>query len=197
MDEKAQPWDRQRDSDVNLESNLWYDRFTRYRLAGASRSLLGCVNDERVAKGRKRSNYTAGSWRRAAKKWNWDERAVAWDEYKRTEDEAEWDVRRREIREGEWGQARTLLDRAEQMLKFPLAQIERVEETYGDGRPKAVTIVNPVRWGQRDIARFMRVASELGRLAAEMEQRRQAIEHSGPGGEPLTVIIERDNGKAD
>lgn len=184
MDKETQAWNRQRDDDGKLESNLWYDRFTAYRLKGASRSLLGCVNEDRVTRGRKRSNYSPGSWRRAAKKWNWDKRAMAWDEYKRAEDEAQWDDRRCEIREREWSQAGTLLGRVEQMLKFPLAQIDRVDRTDADGRPLAVTVVKPVRWSQRDITRFMQVSSELARLAAEMEQRRQALDVT-TGGEPL------------
>ena len=105
-------------------------------------------------------------------RYDWQARLACWDELEREDEEETWRDRRRKIREGEWGQARILLDRVEQMLKFPLAQVERVEETYIDGRPKAVTIVNPVRWSQRDVARFMQVASELGRLAAEMEQQR-------------------------
>lgn len=188
MDKEAQPWDRQRDNDGKLESNLWYDRFTTYRLKGASRSLLGCVNEERATKGRKRSNYTSGSWRRAAKKWDWDKRVLAWDEYKRTEDEALWDDRRREIRQGEWKQAKALVARAERMLKFPLEQVEKVETVYKDGRPKETVIVMPVRWSQRDVTQFLKVASDLGRLAAEMEQRRQVVDLQS-GGKPIPNVI--------
>jgi hypothetical protein len=124
-------------------------------------------------------------------RYHWQARVSAWEDIKTAEDEAEWDERRRDIRKGEWEQAQTLLDRAEQMLKFPLAQVERVEETYSDGRSKAVTIVNPVRWSQRDIARFMQVASELGRLAAEMEQQRQIVEVR-MGEDELNAAIEQE-----
>lgn len=76
-------WDRQRDGAGNLEPNLWYDRFTDFRLMGADRSLLGCVNAEKVRKGQKKTSYAPGSWRDAALKWDWRERAQAWDEEQR------------------------------------------------------------------------------------------------------------------
>lgn len=121
-------------------------------------------------------------------RYEWVARVSAWDDIKAAEDEEKWDDRRRDIREREWSQAETLLERVAQMLKFPLAQIDRVEQTDADGNPLAITIVKPVRWSQRDIARFMQVSSELGRLAAEMEQRRQAVDVTS-GGEPLIVKV--------
>lgn len=79
-------WDRQRDPNTGeLESNLWYDRFTDFRLMGAGRSLLDCVNAEKATKGNKRQSHTPGSWSRAAKKWHWRERAEMWDEQQRQE----------------------------------------------------------------------------------------------------------------
>ena len=183
MENEAQSWERQRNEDGKLESNLWFDRFTRYRLLGASRSLLGCVNDERVTKGNTKSNqnYTPGSWRRAFKIWHWAERVKVWDEFKRAEDEKMWDDRRRDVRAADWKASIALRERAEQMRKFPLAQIEKVEKVYPDGRVKAVTIVHPVRWSQADLARFEKVASDLARLAAEMEQTRAAVDVTTKG----------------
>lgn len=79
-------WDRQRDSNTGeLEPNLWYDRFTDFRLMGAGRSLLEIVNRCRDKKGQKRTNNFPTSWRNASKKWHWRERAEAWDEQQRRE----------------------------------------------------------------------------------------------------------------
>ncbi len=160
-----------------------------YALMGPGRSLrklLAQYVKQVSIKPPTRKWNTISTW---CLRYHWVARVAAWEAIKTAEDEAEWDERRRDIRKGEWEQAQTLLDRAEQMLKFPLAQVERVEETYPDGKAKAVTIVNPVRWSQRDIARFMQVASELGRLAAEMEQRRQTLDLQS-GGKPIAEFFE-------
>jgi hypothetical protein len=68
-------WERQ-----PQEPNVWFDRFERFRLAGAERSLLAIYNQERVRKGQKRTDSPALSWRKAAEQWDWRVRAEAWDE---------------------------------------------------------------------------------------------------------------------
>lgn len=67
-------WERQPN-----EPSLWFHRFTFYRLAGSSRSILECVNVVRDTKGHRRTHNTPSSWRKAAKQWHWKERAEAWD----------------------------------------------------------------------------------------------------------------------
>lgn len=118
-DTGSRSWDRQRDGDGRLEPNLWYDRFTQYRLMGPGRSLLGCVNDDRDKKGQKRSNRIPGSWRRKAEEWRWKERAEAWDEAERERQEEEqererleWRRRRRQLLQGYFGELAKLLSRA-------------------------------------------------------------------------------------
>ncbi len=76
MTDVKMPWDQQ-----DGESNRWFQRFCSYKLMGAGRSLLSVCNHDREAKGRKRSNRTAGSWVRAHQEWRWKERAEAWDKY--------------------------------------------------------------------------------------------------------------------
>ena len=159
-----------------------------YALMGPGRSLGKLVskyrlNAEPLPPTRQHSRLKIWSTR-----YHWQDRVSAWEAIKTAEDEAQWDERRREIREGEWLRSQALLKRADRMLKFPLERVEKVETVYEDGRPKEVVIVEPVRWSQRDIARFMQVASELARLAAEMEQRRQALDVTS-GGKPLPNVI--------
>jgi hypothetical protein len=170
-------WDRQRDSAGNLEPSLWYSRFLAFRLMGPGRSLLGCVNQEREQKGEKRRNSVPGAWFRACEKWRWRERAEAWDAHQRQEDETLWREHRRELRKQEWAKAQDLLDRVEQMLRFPLAEITRtVEERGPDGEPiTVVQVIKPVHWRVGDIARFLETASKLARLAAEMETERTKV----------------------
>jgi len=113
-------WQRQRNEDSTLEPNLWYDRFTQFRLMGPTRSLLGCVNQERVKKGQKQSNYIPGSWRDASKKWNWHKRAEVWDEAQREreqeeyeEERLEWRKRRRRLLQGFFAKLAQALDHFE------------------------------------------------------------------------------------
>ncbi len=79
------PWDRQRDENGELEPNLWYDRFEQYRAAGPSRSITSIYKAWRVTRGYEKLRYSAypGSWVRASNRWNWKERAEAWDEHRR------------------------------------------------------------------------------------------------------------------
>lgn len=58
------------------------------------------------------------------------------------------------------------------MLKFPLA--ERI--TRKDG-----VVIKPARWSARDIARYMEVASKLGRLAAGMETDKTQVDMTSKG----------------
>lgn len=76
MTETGHPWDRREG-----ENNRWFQRFDAFRLLGASRSLLAAVNQEKARKGLKESRNAPGSWKRAAKMWDWFARAEAWDRY--------------------------------------------------------------------------------------------------------------------
>lgn len=179
-------WERLRDEDGELEPNLWFDRFTDYRLMGAGRSLLGCVNQERVTKGHKKSNYTPGSWREAFEEWNWDERAEAWDEQERQLKEAEWEKRRDERREKDWQRSGDLDSRVDRMLNFPLQEVKRQESE--DGKT-VTTIIKPVGWRFSDIPKLAEMASRLGRLGAEMETDSRKLDVTTKGEKILGPVI--------
>ena len=83
----------------------------------------------------------------------------------------EWEKRREEWKQKEWDVADKLLERAEQMLTFPVAEVTYQND---DG---SVQIVKPAKWKPADIARFAEVASKLARLAAEMAT--EKVEHEG------------------
>jgi hypothetical protein len=73
-----EPWEQQPG-----ESNRWYARFERFRLAGPSRSLLGAVNSERQQDGKRSTRSVPQAWAKAAQQWRWRERAEAWDAHER------------------------------------------------------------------------------------------------------------------
>lgn len=88
------------------EPLIWYERFTRYRLMGATRSVDRVYSIERGQKGPKGAKKSAtpirapGSWRSAAQRFEWTDRVEAWDlaeiEAQRIRDE---EVFRRELKE--------------------------------------------------------------------------------------------------
>lgn len=72
MSETQAPWDRQ----LN-EPPIWYKRFTKFRLMEPVRSIADVYREEQ--KGEKESVKPPGRWYETAKRWQWEERAVAWD----------------------------------------------------------------------------------------------------------------------
>ncbi len=96
------------------------------------------------------------------------------DRAKEIDDDAlqrEWEDRRKEWKQEEWDIAASLLERAKQMLTFPVAEVTYQND---DG---SVQIVKPAKWKPADIARFAEAASKLARLAAEMAT--EKVEHGG------------------
>lgn len=69
-------WDR-----LPEESNRWFMRFERFRLAGPGRTMIAIYNAERVARGLEESAALSGRWRKVIKLRRWVERAEAWDQY--------------------------------------------------------------------------------------------------------------------
>jgi len=165
-------WER-----MESEPENWFLRFTRYLNAGLNRSFLGVYNDERAERGKGKALRISGAWERRVKQFDWAERARLYDlELVRSERE-EWDKRRKEHREKEMKLARKLIERAEQMLQFPLARTENVSQV-DNGVVINQTIVNPSNWKFSDIPRVIETADKLARLAMEMETNREAIDAS-------------------
>ena len=84
---------------------------------------------------------------------------------------ATWRERQDEIRETEWDATQKLLGRAEQMLKYPLTEqiVEDVKTDEEGLAYKRIVIVTPAGWSQTDIVRFLKLASDLGRRATQLE----------------------------
>lgn len=69
------PWERQ-----DGESARWHMRFKRYLAGGHTRSVNAVYEAERREKQGKPSNKISACWYEAARRWNWEARAEAWDE---------------------------------------------------------------------------------------------------------------------
>lgn len=109
-------------------------------------------------------------------RWQWQARLAAWQDIVRKEREAKWKRRATEQREWEWSASRQLIERFEQMMRFPLHE-QTVSKVDEEGKP-IITIVKPVKWTQRDTVAVAKVAAELARLAAAMETERHAVDVS-------------------
>lgn len=171
MDEET-PWDRQPG-----ENNLWFRRFQAFLRLGPRRSLLSAYIRELDQRGLSTNKKTSapGSWQDAYRKFTWPARAEAWDEDVARRETEEWEARRRQLREQEWESAQALIEKAKQMLVFPLAKTQRSEKD-ADGKIIAETIIIPARWSVRDAAAMVDTASKLMRLSSDLETDRLAVD---------------------
>jgi hypothetical protein len=74
------PWDQMTEEG---ENNLWYSRFLLYLQMGPARTLSGALRLADRAEGRAEHSEPYGAYKEAAKKYNWAERAEAYDAYVR------------------------------------------------------------------------------------------------------------------
>lgn len=172
-------WFRQRDRAGILEPAMWFGRFDVFRQIGTERTVEEAWRRVMAQKPpddakRRRATRPHTGWWPNSRAWLWMLRAEAWDQYMHrlalAEEEAKWLGRQMDQREWEWTAAGQLRERIEQMLRYPLAQVTQPD---GEG---GMTVVHPVRWSHRDMAAFAKTASELGRLATQMEQRREHLD---------------------
>jgi len=70
----AANWDR-----MKGENTMWFARFEVYRLLGPERKLQVAFRHYQVEKGRKQIRNVPSSWRNAFDKYDWKQRAEAWD----------------------------------------------------------------------------------------------------------------------
>lgn len=145
------------------ESLRAYEAARVYFELGPSRSLAA------VAQKCKKSVSLVARW---SSRWSWRERAAGYDQHMAmvemnarrqalAQEAEEWARRQTELRDQEWEASRALLERAREMLAFPLTTV-----VENDG----ATIVQPARWSFKDVAAFLDLASKLGRRAADMDE---------------------------
>jgi hypothetical protein len=160
-----QPWEQQPD-----EGDRAFAAARLYFEMGKTRSLRAAA--EKLDK-----SYTiVGRW---SEKYHWVARARAFDAYlhdlemqmmeTEVKDRAKkWADRREKLLEREWETAEKLLERADAMMKFPLAR----QTTSDDGK---TIIVEPARWNVATALKTLDLASRLGRLAVgEVTERTSA-----------------------
>lgn len=170
------------------EPSKWFVRFQHYLELGAKRSLLAVyraeVEEESARSGgiqRDRAKSVPSSWRKASGDWHWEERAAAYEAQaaagaqtkietarsvrveRQIQAEDDWQARQIWLREKEWKVSQALYKKAEALLES--FDIEANEYTTEDGETRQI-----VRWGLKDIATFMDLASALSRKASQMDE---------------------------
>jgi len=154
----ARPWERQPD-----ETPQAFAAFCVYRDLGRARSIdraYQVAQEQGSGSGRARS-----SWWRWSRNHGWVARSRAYDahlqevELQAREDEArrqgrDWVRERNQQLERTFQLTNRLVDRAEQMLSFPLAAMEKGE----DGS----TTIKPAGWKLRDAVALLDAANRLG-----------------------------------
>lgn len=167
MDREVLPWERQ-----PYESAANFALFMLYLQQDHPRSVNRAYQTHRINRGEQNAvlRPAPGSWRNIVSgktrhgadipgSMTWQARAMAWDDYLAAQERDKWAARRLELREREWDASSKLLQRSEEMLRFPVTRIESAD---------GMTIVMPAGWNMRDIPNVVAAASRLGRLAAEM-----------------------------
>jgi hypothetical protein len=128
---------------------------------------------------------TLADW---SSKYDWQNRVMQWEMLQRLEEEEEWKERRKQVREDDWTHAQKLRELAERIINAAPAFINRSRRVVDDGAPRVVDLEgNTVKEGRpreivitvalsiTDLVRVEKIAMEMARLAAEMDQTRQAV----------------------
>lgn len=174
---KGSPWQKQ-----DGEPALWHSRFEVFRLLGPERTLEDAWR--RVTQ-RGKKKRPGSMWSIRAAQWHWRERAAAWDAEQVALQEQELARARAEWKGKEQRMAEGLLEKATQMLAFPIAQ-RRVDSETG------VTIVEPGDWRFADVAKMADTASKLARLAMEMVTSKAGVEFGDTEQNVAKLLAERD-----
>ena len=166
------------------ESAPAFEAFTTYCRMGGQRTTRA------VARKLRKSVALIQRWSR---KNGWKARTALWDDQQvhaqqTATEKAELELarekarRRDKVQERAWEIAEKLIQKAQDMLQFPVGRQERTESEDG----KTVTMIaHPARWTFADVGRLATAADTLARLSCGMATGKQEI--TGEGGAPLVA----------
>jgi phosphoglycolate phosphatase-like HAD superfamily hydrolase len=145
-----------------------------YVLMGAGRSLRSLMERYRAQFAHDPDTVPTIRWAtlsRWSSHYDWQARLERFEDLETDRALVTWRQRQDEIREHEWDATEKLLARAEQMLRYPLTEqvVEDVQTDEEGLAYKRIVIVTPAGWSQTDIVRYLKLASDLGRRATQME----------------------------
>jgi hypothetical protein len=118
-------------------------------------------------------------WSKIRHRWCWDERAEAWDKADRAKAtkrlqnrRLRWESKWLELRDKAWDTSQKLIQRAEEMLEYPLTNV-RLETDDTGGQ---ITVIEPTKWSIRDAGPMLSTAMELAKIAADRNSIVQPLE---------------------
>ena len=119
---------------------------------------------------------------------DWVNRVMQWEMRQRLEEEEMWKERRKQVREDDWTHARELRQLAEKIIAAAPAFINRSRRVVDEGTPTIIDlegeivkqgkpreIVVTVALSIADLVRVEKIAMQMGRLAAEMDESRTRV----------------------
>lgn len=183
------PWKRRR-----LEKDeAWLAFFTYLGMPPERRTIAAAYREYTGKHGARNASQAWVSWSRV---YHWNERVAEyerwrmarrqWEEEQRTAKEAaRWEQVREEERNRGLKIGQALIEKAQAMLQFPLAEVERVVSVYDDGREREVQVFKPAGWNFGTVARMIEVGSKLVQLMSQMPTERHHVDLS-------TVYAEAD-----
>lgn len=167
------------------ESHQAFAAFRIFRDLGSQRSMDAAYQRRERSSGVTGGKVT-GRWHTWRAQWRWNDRVDAWDRHIDAETRAAAEARARADgerlaeqrsaqRAAELELGDLLLARARQMLTLPVIEQE-VESTDPEtGRPLHITLKAAPKWSFRDAGRFIDIATQLRRLALDMETSRTTV----------------------
>lgn len=118
-------------------------------------------------------------WSKIRHRWHWDERAEAWDNVQRQKAKKrnesrrlKWEAKWLTLRDKAWDVSQKLIERAEEMLQYPLTDIQ----VHTDENGQQVTIIKPTNWSMRDAGPMLSTAVELAKVATDRNSITQPLE---------------------
>lgn len=117
---EAQPWHRQPGEPLR-----WFRKFEQFRLMIPVRSVNAVFREEDSQKQPATArNDAPGHWREAARKWQWEDRAAAWDKHQAEELEREIAAEEKKILREEYALRHKRIEELNRIVKKLIGYLE-------------------------------------------------------------------------
>ena len=205
------PWEQQpgESSQAFRAARVYFEAGPKRTLVGVQAILAGDqdhtgTGPEPDQNRTRKASSTLKGW---SSKWNWVERAKAFDqrldqvadqarETERVNQATILEQRRARIADDNWAIGQALRARGIEMIQWPIKESTSTATVSEDGRTVHQTIIQPTNWRMRDAVGFLRLGTELACLAVGMPIRVQVPSSTTPETPPVDQVqADEDNGR--